>query len=535
MIAGAVAGSTLGGGLAVPGSAYNTGAWADVAYRLQEADSTTASEAGQWAEWEKQNYGRVQSIEEIVAEQHAKPTTGGLSFNDRVAEHESKQGKRSAADKFAERALNVSSLWQGATRNIFTPGLKNQSRAARKLADMFGAGLQRTFSGSNFENAKHHKVAIYKNMVDLPENVYRILSDGARNVSSSKKAEISQNVYSQLNAAVDKDGKFNADLVPDGPHKQVIVKLAQDMQKLGDRMHADQAKHNKDLGYIKNYLFKYKSLNKNAVAKNRAKFQQKLQETYNMDPGSARELIEKILDDPNVADVDEAFSVVKGGIVPKSHRQRTLGLSEQADFQEFMEQDIFANMSAAAKSAARYAAHRDYIGQNGEVVNKLLDEMQAEGVAPEEVNRVAARMKDYLDAESGNYKRPSSELGKTAQRLQKNFMMLTTLAGLPLATISSLVEFALVHKGLNQDQIFGKQGSLATSGKELGIAMWQGAGKVSDLATGQKERGFTPGQEHLRKLGFYDWDVGAATVTGCLLYTSPSPRDRTRSRMPSSA
>ena len=72
-------------------------------------------------------------------------------------------------------------------------------------------------------------------------------------------------------------------------------------------MHADQAKHNKDLGYIKNYLFKYKSLNKDAVAKNRAKFQQKLQETYNMDPGSARELIEKILDDPNVADVDEAF------------------------------------------------------------------------------------------------------------------------------------------------------------------------------------------------------------------------------------
>ena len=75
------------------------------------------------------------------------------------------------------------------------------------------------------ENAKHHKVAIYKNMVDLPENVYRTLSDGARNVSSSKKAEISQNVYSQLNAAVDKDGKFNADLVPDGPHKQVIVCL----------------------------------------------------------------------------------------------------------------------------------------------------------------------------------------------------------------------------------------------------------------------------------------------------------------------
>ena len=29
--------------------------------------------------------------------------------------------------------------------------------------------------------------------------------------------------------------------------------------------------------------------------------------------------------------------------------------------------------------------------------------------------------------------------------------------------------------------------------------------------------------------------LGITTVSGCLLYTSPSPRDRTRSRMPSSA
>ena len=28
---------------------------------------------------------------------------------------------------------------------------------------------------------------------------------------------------------------------------------------------------------------------------------------------------------------------------------------------------------------------------------------------------------------------------------------------------------------------------------------------------------------------------GASGIMGCLLYTSPSPRDRTRSRMPSSA
>ena len=33
----------------------------------------------------------------------------------------------------------------------------------------------------------------------------------------------------------------------------------------------------------------------------------------------------------------------------------------------------------------------------------------------------------------------------------------------------------------------------------------------------------------------YPFDVLGAQTQGCLLYTSPSPRDRTRSRMPSSA
>ena len=34
---------------------------------------------------------------------------------------------------------------------------------------------------------------------------------------------------------------------------------------------------------------------------------------------------------------------------------------------------------------------------------------------------------------------------------------------------------------------------------------------------------------------FAGWCKAAGLTMGCLLYTSPSPRDRTRSRMPSSA
>ena len=45
--------------------------------------------------------------------------------------------------------------------------------------------------------------------------------------------------------------------------------------------------------------------------------------------------------------------------------------------------------------------------------------------------------------------------------------------------------------------------------------------------------------ERLNRLGMEGWELVAIKPYGhfthCLLYTSPSPRDRTRSRMPSSA
>ena len=125
-------------------------------------------------------------------------------------------------------------------------------------------------------------------------------------------------------------------------------------------------------------------------------------------------------------------------------------------------------------------------------------------------------MKDYLDAESGNYKRPTTELGQAAADLQKNFSFWTTLSGLPLATISSFVETMLIHKGLRTDQIFGKSGSLEATGKELANTIYRGGKNVATLTTGNTAQDIvkTDGKDILRDLGYYDWDVGAATVTG---------------------
>ena len=514
LISAAIAGGTLGGGLAAPSSAYNAGAWADVAYRLAPADAKQASLGEKYAALEKSEFGRVASVEELAADARARSTVSpGASIDERAGDYKTAQKTKGSFEKLTDEALNVSQLWQGATRNIFTPALQEKSRSARVLADMFGGNLQKTFSGASFENSKHHRVAVYKNMVSDPRTFYEGFT-GKGGIKASRKGEISDGIYSSLNAAVDKNGKFDARKIPNNtPNKAQVAALGKELNQLSDRLYADQKKHNKDLGYVDNYLFKYKALSKKSVAANRLKFQEGLVNKFKYSPQEARQLVDEIIDNPEVNDVDEAFSVVKGGISPQAHKSRSLNLSEQPEFQEFFEKDLFANVNSAVKSAARYTAHRDYIGENGSVVSKLLDDMQAEGVPQAEVNKVAAQMKNYLDAESGNYKRPSSDAGKSAQRIQKNFMMFTTMAGLPLATISSFVEIMLINKGLRKDQIFGKTGSLRATGKELANTLWDGAGQVA-TAGKAKQTKKTDAKERIKELGFYEWDVGAATVTG---------------------
>ena len=519
LINAAIAGGTLGGVFSTPKHVSDTLAWADVGYRLDPAAQDKASQGEIYAAEEKATHGRVASIQEIAADARARGIQGGASLQDRIDAHKEKQAGKSTLDRATETALNVSGLWQGAVRNIFTPELQSRSRSARILSDMFGGNLQRVFSGTNFENSKHHKVSQYKNMVSDPNDFYSMLARGKR-LTNSVKHQLSDTIYAKLRAAQDKDGNFNPDLIPDtDADKQVLVGFQQQLDKLANKMYADQKVHNADLGYIKNYLVKYKTLDKGAVKKNSANFKSLLRTKHGYSAADADKLVDEILNNDNVDDIEQAFSVVKGGIVPTSHRGRSIGMSEDVDFDQFMEKDLFANVARATKSAARFTAHREFIGENGGVIATLLNDMQNEGVSPAEVNKVAARIQNYLDAESGNYKRATSDLGKSAQALQKNFMMLTTLAGLPLATISSMVELMLVNKGLRKDQIFGKQGSIEAAGKEFANTMWSGAKEVGGFVSRKElDKGgdvFDTGRtERLRDLGYYDWDVGAATVTG---------------------
>ncbi len=520
VIAGVIAGGALGKTFSLPGTIYNTGAWADVAFRQAPADLAKRSQAGKFAEREVQEHGRIKSIEELNAETANRVAADGPNatptLQERIERHKAKQKGRSIQDQIFDAAVSAPALWRGSVRNIFTPELLEKSRSARILANAFGGVLQKTFSGSTFENAKHHKVSIYKGMVSMPDKIFNAFN-GGKKANRFKRGEISTKIYNAYKGATKPDGTFDPDLIPDtDPNKATLIQLHGELKRLGDQLHKDQSKHNSKLGYINNYLLRYKAFNKKAIVNNKTGFITALKTEFpNMSDSEAVKIANSITDSTEINDIADALDATQAGANPGAHKKRTLNLAEKDSFKEFMENDLFANVSTAAKSAARYVAQQEYTGENNANINRLLQDMQNEGVDPATVDKVAKQFNDYLLAESGNYKRPTSEAGRNLQKIQRHFMMVTTLAGLPLATISSFVEAALSARGLVLSQIFGKKGSLQALGTELGHTLWNGMEEFSSIVTNKAVTpAATKGKEAIQNLGFYEWDVGAATTTG---------------------
>ena len=506
-----LAGGTLGAGFSAPGTAFDAGAWADLAVRQAPAEAKRKSVAGQFSQDEVDKFGRVKSIQEMNDENTVKAASRAgkiTSFDERVAAHKVSESQKSAFEKGKDLWASVPGLWRGAVRHILPREIQNKYRAARVLADMFNGNLQKTFSGSHFENRKHHILTEYRNMVADPASVAAGLKQDK--FRSGKSVEARNKILEEFSQFV-KNAEANGTAVDFNSlpanlreHRSFLGAYHNQVLALGNKLHADQAKYNKDLGYLNNYLYHYKSFNKAAIEKNRNGFIENLV-AKGVKRGEAREITDTILGADTVNGPSD-FNVGRGKQIPGSHKARTLNIADDPVFKEFMEQDMLSNISNAAKSAARYVSYQEFIGDNNSKINELLQQMLEEGASQAEVNKIASQMQDYLDAESGNYKRIKNE---TWNATQQNLMFWTMLAGLPLATVSSFVEMALTTKSLTKDQIFKTIGNIAKEGAQ---GLW-GKMKIFDSEVNkQKEKQERQGV--LKDLGYFNWEVGAAHTTG---------------------
>jgi len=82
--------------------------------------------------------------------------------------------------------------------------------------------------------------------------------------------------------------------------------------------------------------------------------------------------------------------------------------------------------------------------------------------------------------------------------------------------------------------MIGQQGASFIEGNEVTVG--EAGVAALDLMTSWIEGGFAPeNTDYPASIALFTSGEAATHINGCLLYTSPSPRDRTRSRMPSSA
>jgi hypothetical protein len=512
-----IAGGTMGSTFAIPGVAYDAGAWADVAVRQAPAEAKRLSFAGKWAADEKKRTGSVSSVQQNNSNAKAdinKRVMPTASFSEKAEAGTAAKKGRSVFDKVKDAWESTPVLWRGSTRMIFTEKLQNASRAMRKLADGFGANLQRIYSGSNFENRKKHILTQYRNSVSSPAEYAK-----KAGFKSLNQGELSNIIYTFGRWAGSKKLTLNdwnnlpADLQQ---HRAWLADYYQETSQLSEKLYTDQiAAGATNLNRLENYLLRYKSFNKAAIEKDKNGFIAALEKDYNFSNLDATELTNNILNQELLIGETDAFTVGKGKFIPASHKKRTLNLAENKNFNAYMETDAFTNISNASKSASRYITYQEFLGNNNEVINELLNQAMEEGVPAAEVNRVAAELQDYLDAESGNYKRLDNE---TIAKVQKHLGLWTTIAGLPLATISSFVELAITMQALTPKQI---SNTIMKASKEMAEAMWSTI-KNPTLSSTEKQLDKETRQSKIKELGFFDWDVGAAQTTGATENTHAS-------------
>ena len=118
----------------------------------------------------------------------------------------------------------------------------------------------------------------------------------------------------------------------------------------------------------------------------------------------------------------------------------------------------------------------------------------------------------------------------------------------PPAPLAELLRPKTLDEVVGQDSLLGKDGRLRlmlAQGNLGSVILWgpPGTGKttIARLLAGAADMVFEPvsavfdGVAELRKIFVRAEERRTAGARTCLLYTSPSPRDTERSRMPSSA
>jgi len=531
MATGLIAGGALGGGFSTIGSVYDYVKTSDILTGEQVAD-TPSSLAVELQDEEKARTGKVRTTEEAQAELEETINSSGIVQDEGINDFNTRNQGASRTEKIKNYIKDfgvIGGLFSSPMRILGERYAKRKGRKAdgttttilRDLFSSIGGGIK-GLSGAYDEQHQQLLTARYDNHISSNEKI--VENFNAKNTEEVSDIMYSSEVqslgrtlfleYNQLKQAgvsfVEQAKKIiarNNIVLPEGK-QDAVISLLEEVYNL------EQAK-GVDIGSLLNR----KILSKSKIESNPDKMRDLLVED-GFSPKEAAKLIDAYISNINATSLedindpevnlfsDEDFSGTlkqfgSGIITPDNPR-----------YAEFFVNNILDNIRLDNQRSAAIITNDKFYGKNGAKVVAAIKAAVASGEikTEEEAQQIATAFNYYFKVRSGTLDEFKS---RRAKKANENLILLTTTNSLPLATLSSLVETALLTKLLTKDLIFK---GLSKAGYELGIELGNYTNEIASKTGLVQRKDYFEWDESnrsmLRKTGFGNETQSAMARTG---------------------
>ena len=439
-----VAGGTLGSAFGTGGQLIEAGDRAAMKQGLMLGRVDKLNEYGKLG----QELGPQGSVYDITKDLNnkTKDKEGGTETNLRAANGEKLRG--SLWNKLKDPTKYLPELYRAAATTAFRPELLRRSEAARKLYALIGQPLGRLYSGRDVESQSSRYRAEFLNKIN-PQRVFKRFGFSDR-VKNSQKISDMLREYHAVNGDLSKlspETLKYADQI-----KTTIDELKEfsfDEYNLKNGVYIDQGTGRNNLKYDPDSWLNEQSWDWSKVRNNRDAWftwmrnnatDEKGNQLYT--PEELEMLYNKVSNNEDATD----FSVVEGiEYIPNAGKGGISSLSKKPGFDQFANTNILQNAMNTVNQTSKYAAYTEYFGAGGKHLDQLFNEMEAEGLTPEEVAEMAYHTKSIIDAGTGNF---NSIKNRKLASFQRTGAFYASIIGLPLAAFSSFPEFVmLIYQG----------------------------------------------------------------------------------------
>jgi endonuclease YncB( thermonuclease family)/GH24 family phage-related lysozyme (muramidase) len=542
LVAAGIAGASMGSAFSVTGSAWDIGGWQDASSASADYDKRFDDASTPWKAEESAEYGKVRDLDEVMEAEHMdansntgrtrpRPSTAsvseeydGMMNSEAVDMSFESQADRAQARKEAKGGLNwigdfakdpMSALRTSLDTRL-TTDLLGKSKTARVIYDMFGGRKNQVHGGVDFHTDKVASYTLFEESItdvnatlarfntketgygklrtEVSAKIYDFHRDVIKPLTGRTKDNAEHMTGPEVIAAIDWDNlpqKYKADTKA----LRVTISELYDVDNvMFNNITARQSMAGEEsLGKLQDHVFRAKSFLKDTISANKSEFINLLIKHKKLSPDDASAVTETILDNADASTLDDAFDLTKGGLNPAGYKKRSLDISDTKEFDKFLSNNVFDNLEAGMKGAARYMGSLKFIGKNNKLLGNMINKVHAELVAngdpkaDEIVEDLAMNLRDLINADSGNYKRIESDMAKG---IQKNVTLFGVITMLPLSAPMSLVEFALAPMNVPMKALNENIGSLgAILGKEIATYV-ENFGKVMGINSKLESAGF---------------------------------------------